>query len=245
MLPLRILAAVLAAECARACAAFAVPSQFSDVAPRAAPIDWPLAVASTFAAGSARGDEFKIDGWNETCGDPAPCQLAAPPNVRHEGEPDCHEGVYDTYNGGCNDYPYAFTTIECGDSTIVVEGNYGTYAYYDEDFRDTDWYRIDLHQPGILDCSVVGGAPTQLAILDGREGCEGWSTICGSVLGEACEPIDCQATLEPGTYFIFVATRCYAGVRCGTQYLLSVRGHRCPPIAVRAATWGEVKERYR
>src|SRR5262245_59249463 len=88
---------------------------------------------------------FVIDGWYGDCGaykldirsDPIACPELFPPVSVPEGEPDCHDGVYDSYNRGCNDFPYAFTRLTLDDSLLVVRGTYGTYHYFQDEFRDT------------------------------------------------------------------------------------------------------------
>lgn len=196
---------------------------------------------------------FVVDGWYEGCGtyalsiatDSLPCPVEIPAAAVQEGEPDCRRDVYDSYNRGCNDFPYAFTHLTLGDTELVVHGTYGTFPYFLDDFRDTDWYEVEFDAPAVLECSVVGGAMTQLAILDGRLGCEAWSVECGPVLGAACEPLSCQAPVEPGRYWVFVATRWFSGVRCGTPYVLRLQRSPGHPVPVAPASWGAVKSLYR
>ena len=196
---------------------------------------------------------FVVDGWNGGCGtyvlsvvtDPLPCPIEIPAAALPEGEPDCRQDVYDAYNRGCNDYPYAFTRLELGDRELAVVGTYGTFAYYLDEFRDTDWYEVEFDAPAVLECQVTGGAATQLAVLDGREGCEAWSVVCGSILGPACELLSCQVPVESGRYWVFVATRWFSGVRCGTPSLLRLRRDPGRPVGVRPASWTGVKALYR
>jgi len=194
-----------------------------------------------------------IDGWYGACGgyrlwvttDPAPCVVEVPAGAVPEGEPACADDVYDRFNGGCNDFPYAFRRLECSDAEIVVTGSYGTYPYYSDEFRDTDWYEVRIAYPGTLAAEVEGAAATQLAIVDGRLGCGEYGIACGSVVGPACATIECEAAVEPGTYWIFVATRWFTGVRCPTGYRLSIRGAGCGTVPVAARSWGDVKRFYR
>jgi hypothetical protein len=111
--------------------------------------------------------------------------------------------------------------------------------------RDTDWYRIEVTGPSLLDYEVQGGAMTQIAILDGSRGCPDYDVVCGSVFGGPCDRISCRALVPPGTYFLFVAPRNFVGVPCGTPYVLRLRGHTCQTIDIEAATWSQVKRRYR
>jgi len=194
-----------------------------------------------------------LDGWYGACGgyritilsEPMPCPLDLPPTAIPEGEPPCADDVYDRFNGGCNDFPYSFRRLECSADDIVVEGRYGTFRYYSDEYRDTDWYEVLIPRSGKLAAEVLGAAPTQLAILDGRLGCGEFYVPCGSVFGEACEPIACEAVVEPGIYWVFVATRWYSGIRCPTAYRLTIRGADCGSVLVAPATWGGFKSRYR
>jgi hypothetical protein len=196
---------------------------------------------------------FVIDGWYGACGeytlgisaDPISCPELFPPVSVPEGEPDCHDGVYDSYNRGCNDFPYAFTRLALDDSLLVVRGTYGTYHYYQDEFRDTDWYVVTLPQSVLLQCTAVGGATTVLAIVDGRQGCEAWGITAGPVVADACETAACETEAGPGDYYVVVATRWFSGVRCGTPYVLTLRTRPGPAVAVRSTSWGDLKRVYR
>jgi hypothetical protein len=194
-----------------------------------------------------------VDGWYTDCGDytlqvglcQAPCPVDSIPGQLAEGEPRCADGYFDRFNTGCNDYPYVFSPLPCSAAEIAVRGTYGTWRYYADDFRDTDWYRIEVIVPTWLDCEVTGGAPTQFAILDGTRGCPEYDVVCGSLFGEPCQRITCQALVVPGIYYLFVAPRYYQGVACDTPYLIRLRGHACATIDLVPTTWSQVKQHYR
>jgi hypothetical protein len=194
-----------------------------------------------------------VDGWSTWCGDyrlevracTPPCPIACPPGARPEGEPVCTDGTYDTYNTGCNSWPPVFTELDCRDSVLTVCGSYGTYAYYDEEHRDTDWYQLRLDRPARLDLRLEGQAATQFALLDARLGCGEFSEPCGVLFGEACRPLRCMAEVPAGTYWIFVATQRYIGPACGSTYRLEVRGAACAPVAVLPVAWTTFKNLYR
>jgi hypothetical protein len=196
---------------------------------------------------------FVVDGWNTDCGSytlevrecAEPCPLPEPSGSLDEGEPLCTDETYDAYNTGCNDFPYSFTYLPCRASGITVRGTYGTWMVGLEEIRDTDWYQVDLAVPAALELRVQGGAPTQIAILDGRLGCGEWGVLCSSVFGAACESIACYAEVPAGTYWLFVAPSQFQGVPCGTPYVLELQGQICPVVGIRPGTWGDVKQRYR
>jgi hypothetical protein len=194
-----------------------------------------------------------VDGWAGECGSyvldvhecPPPCVVEIPSGAVAEGEPPCADRHIDRFNTGCNGFPYAFSDLPCSEAGVAVHGTYGTWVYEAEEQRDTDWYQVVVTRPSVLDLRVVGAAPTQIAILDGTLGCGEWYVPCGSVLGEACEPIACRAEVPPGTYWLFVAPRRFDGVPCVADYVLTLTGHGCPPVGVAPSGWGQVKSRYR
>jgi hypothetical protein len=156
----------------------------------------------------------------------AACEIPIPFGAVPESEPVCANGYYDRTNTGCNDVPYSFTNLTCGDLGITVAGTYGTWVYGDEEWRDTDWYQVVLRRPTTLVYRFRGGAPSQIAILDGSAGCPEYGLACGSVLGEACDSLACEASVPAGTYWLFVAPRDFLGVACGTPYVFTLRGVR-------------------
>ncbi|MGH7724147.1 MAG: hypothetical protein ACREOU_01835 [Candidatus Eiseniibacteriota bacterium] len=180
-----------------------------------------------------------VDGYSTACGAytmtvSGPCAIECPPGAIAEGEPDCFDGYIDNYNGGCNSLPAVFQTIACSDELeeIVVCGKYGTYIDPEfGEFRDTDWYEIVLSEGTNIQVTVVGEAATQMAIVNATGGCEGFTIACGSVFSDPCIPGTCSVFLPAGTYWIFVAPSVFAGVPCGRDYVLSVRGYECtiPP----------------
>lgn len=196
--------------------------------------------------------DIVVDGWAGACGTyvldvrecPPPCQVATPPGAISEDEPRCSDGHVDRFNTGCNDFPYVFSRLPCDEGGVSVLGTYGTWRMGSEEHRDTDWYEIVVVRPTQLELQVTGAAATQIAILDGTRGCE-WEVVCGSVLGEACETLACEAAVQPGLYWLYVAPRRFEGVSCGTSYVLTLHGHACRTVGVAPGTWGSVKASYR
>ena len=207
---------------------------------------------SHFELTGGRTYYFVVDGWSTGCGGytleirecPPPCPLPEASGALPEGEPVCADGYYDRWNMGCNDFPYVFTVLPCLADGVVVRGTYGTWLYYQDEFRDTDWYQIDLPESTAVELSVQGGAATQVAILDGRRGCGEWEVVAGSAFGEACEPVSCSAMVGPGRYWLFVAPRAYTGVMCGTPYVLALDVQSCRVVGLRADTWSAAKQRF-
>ena len=194
-----------------------------------------------------------VDGSEDACGaftlqveeTPPLCPLACPPNSIAEGEITCHPAYVDTYDCGCNQFPAAFRDLPCGDGGVTVCGTYGTYAYFSEEWRDTDWYRFTLPEAAAVMIRVAGQAETQLAMMLAVDGCDDRPMICDSAFGPACSTVACEQTLVAGTYYVFVAPRHFVGVECGAAYVLQIDGLRCPPVGVHAATWTRVRSLFR
>lgn len=194
-----------------------------------------------------------VDGYNTACGTysltidrcPPPCNTDCPPGAIAENEPACFDEYVDATNGGCNSIPPVFTDLPCNDEGVTVCGTYGNYLFQGAQFRDTDWYSINITSPTVLDVCVCGQGPTQLAILDAATGCDLITLVCGSVFGSPGEAACCQVPLNPGQYWIFVGTQGFAGTPCGTPYTMTISGYNCPPVGVEPADWSNVKKMFR
>jgi hypothetical protein len=192
-----------------------------------------------------------VDGPDAACGafdlivqeTPPLCPL--PCSGLLEGEIVCHSTYVDTYDCGCNQFPPAFRDLACADGGLTVCGSFGTYAYGSEEWRDTDWYRLEITQPGVVTCRATGQAEIQLALMRARDGCDDRPLVCESTFAPACMPAVCEAALDPGTYYVFVAPRHFVGVECGAAYRLQIDGALCPPIAVQSTSWSRVRALYR
>jgi hypothetical protein len=194
-----------------------------------------------------------VDGSEASCGaftvrveeTPPLCPLTCPPGAISEGEVVCHATYVDTYDCGCNQFPPAFRDLPCGDDGVTVCGNYGTYAYFSEEWRDTDWYRFTLPEAATVACRAIGQAETQLAVMHAVDGCDDRPMICDSAFAAACDTVVCERALDAGTYYVFVAPRDFVGVECGTGYVLHLEGLRCPPVATQSTSWSRVRALYR
>ncbi len=162
-----------------------------------------------------------------TLGDPVPpCDIVC--NGTDEGEA-CGADT----NGGCNSTPVAFGSIAFGETVC------GT-SFADGGSRDTDWFQfsvtettdvtVDLNSefPGVV--FLVGGIDTCAPVVLGEIGAAG-----------GCEPIaQASATLDPGTYVVFVSagnpdgSGIFEGVVCGedpNEYEVTLNaGGGCPCV---------------
>jgi hypothetical protein len=196
-----------------------------------------------------------VDGYSTACGDyvmevtecPPPCNVQCPPGAVIEGEPDCALNYVDNFNGGCNSTPPVFSNLLCNDTGVTVCGRYGTYiGPTGGQFRDTDWYRIVIDHPVILEMCLCGSADSRIFVIDGNHPCPVLTPdILCTAFGPPGQTICCTVPLNPGTYYLFAGTNVFAGVPCGSPYTFTVTGYECPPVAAESAKWTEVKTLYR
>lgn len=170
---------------------------------------------------------------------PAACDPEnCPPGAALEGEPVCGDGYVDTFNGGCNSIPNVFSPINCGQTVCGAGGN---YSFGGLSYRDTDWYAFNMPVATLVTATVCPSFDVQLAAIDGNIGCGFITLTCGSVFGPAGSTSSCT-WLASGSQWIFVATSAFAGVPCGSPYILSLD---CGGTATEAKSWGSIKGLYR
>jgi hypothetical protein len=146
-------------------------------------------------------DPFCCGGpWDRMCADRAiqlcdvpGCVLGdCPPGATVEQETtDC----YDRVNDGCNLFTPAFTPITCGETICGTAWTAGT--------RDTDWYALTVTQTAEVNWTVTSDFPSELFVITGS--CTETYTVAASAFGGACLPTALQVTLDPGTYYLYVA----------------------------------------
>jgi hypothetical protein len=200
-----------------------------------------------------------IDGWSATdCGDyelvvtecvpPPPCDNCAPGSIL-EGEPNCQNDTLDSYNGGCNSNPPAFSAIPCNPSgaPVTMCGTYGGFTYFGLSYRDTDWYSTTLIATSNISWCVTGEYDTLLGIIDGNAGCP-ISFFYDYNFGSPCVQACVSATLPPGDWWFFVATSGFGSTAgpCGGVYNATLSGAiKDCPVSVENASWGQIKNLYK
>jgi hypothetical protein len=176
-----------------------------------------------------------------------PCIVNCPPGSLAEGEPTCFPNYYDSYNGGCNSIPPAFTNLPCNQNggTTTVCGTYGVYYYGAITYRDTDWYQINLTSPAAITWCATGKYQTLVGVIDGNFGCP-VSAFYDYAFGAECTPQCVTDNLPAGTWWLFVSTPGWDTTWvCGGNYVATLTGYNCPPVAVEPTSWGTVKNLYR
>jgi hypothetical protein len=164
-----------------------------------------------------------VDGYGGDCGDYlidityyVPCDVVCPDNGIPEGEPDCYDGYVDNYNAGCNEVPYVFQDVNCGDT---ICGKSGTYIFDGGNYRDTDWFRVVLGSATTLSWKAVAEFPLLIFIIDaGSEDCVDY-TILGNTTANECDTAFLSFDVPAGVYWLWAGPSVFTGVDCGKEYV--------------------------
>ncbi|MFN8177666.1 MAG: hypothetical protein U0167_07060 [bacterium] len=175
--------------------------------------------------------------------------VICPPGSVLEGEPICHDEYHDSFNSGCQNDPPIFSALDCSSTGVqTVCGTYGGFYYSGLSYRDTDWYQIVIpagpDRP--ISWTVRGETDTLTGIIDGRRGC-GFSSFYDYTYGAAGTDLTVSGTLGPGTWWFWVGPLYFGSAAgpCGQDYVATLTGFQCEPVAVEPVTWGGIKSAYR
>jgi len=193
-----------------------------------------------------------IDGYGSGCGqyvlnvdECVPCTVECPPGAIAEGEPDCGPNYVDSTNGGCNSTPNVFTNLPCAGTSLTVCGTYGGFTYNGLNYRDTDWYIINVPTGGFANVTmcIEGELPVVLGYIDLRFGCPVTSFVTYTVL-EDCQYGCINAALPAGDACVWVGTNGFGpDFACGSDYVLTIDGLDCP-VSIEPTTWGKIKAQF-
>ncbi|MFH1681733.1 MAG: hypothetical protein ABIH26_13960 [Candidatus Eisenbacteria bacterium] len=200
-----------------------------------------------------------VDGYAGSCGtyvlDIATngvCTVDCPPSGRPEGEPPCHDGYVDLYNGGCDSAPPVFQAVECDGDPAIYCGKSGSWTVGEDEHIDSDWYEIALSETKTITASVEAEFHVFLSLMDGNatpgpDPCLDPDLLIAEELGSYCQEISITRILEPGTYWIQVRPYTFPGpVSCEifNCYTLTIQGY-CGETGAEDGSWGRVKRRFR
>ena len=147
------------------------------------------------------------------------CNFECPPGGTPEGEPDCHDNYIDVTNSGCGGEPPVFSPITCNET---ICGTSGTYLYNGNNYRDTDWYEIELPAPTALEWFVCADFPVLIMIIDANQG----GCVNPVILDydESAQGLlaSCSANVTAGTYWLWVGPGEFAGIPCGSPYVATL-----------------------
>ena len=212
----------------------------------------PLGYQSRLMTGLHGGNTYYIviDGYWGDCGEYQlhieeflPC-VSCPPGAVVETEPECIDPTNDVDNGGCNSDPPVFQVIDPSEDTIDLCGTSGTYDVSGQDYRDTDWFQIDLTQTSEMTFRCIANFDVRIGFVDGREGCEGVFGFYSYVDGFTCYVSQLTETLPAGTWWLWVGPTGFTGVECGKLYHCEISGYT-PVTPVEGTSWSTVKALFR
>ncbi len=192
-----------------------------------------------------------IDGYGSDCGtyeldiqDHVPC-VYCPPGAIVETEPECMDPTNDVHNGGCNSDPPVFHVIQPSEDIIDLCGTSGTYYQSGSNWRDTDWYQIDLAQTSEITFQCIPNFNMTMGFVDGREGCEGVSGFYSYTTTLACYVATLTEVLPAGTWWLWVGPTEFTGVECGELYAGQLTGYNIPVTPVENISWSTLKALHR
>lgn len=171
--------------------------------------------------GSGSSGQFALALSTESalCNNPAGCDpncaVTCPQGGIAEGEPECGTGYLDQFNGGCPIEGNFHRPISCGQTVCGKSGTFATGPGGTTLSRDTDWFRFTLMQQSVVTWKVRAEFPAQAFILN--DDCGDIFAYAGES-GNACQDLFAVATLEPGTYNVFVSPQFFTGVDCGVDW---------------------------
>lgn len=188
-----------------------------------------------------------VDGFSTNCGDyvisvteNVPCALVCPAGGIHEGEPDCYDGYYDTYNGGCNSVGWQEICPTEGTHADMC-GKSGTYSYYGLSYRDTDWFTVTA-VGGTLTMTLEADFPVVLIYIYGTD-CA--NPLYDYTTANPCQSVSLSRTVAADAIvWPWVGGNQFSGIPCGSNYVLSLDGIKCGATATENTSWGTIKSRY-
>ncbi|MBM3317691.1 MAG: hypothetical protein FJY75_07545 [Candidatus Eisenbacteria bacterium] len=151
----------------------------------------------------------------------APCAIDFPGGGLPEGEPECHDGYVDEFNGGCDAGTPAFVPLVLGSQPLIVCGTSGTYTTGFEVRRDTDWYAFTLSAPGTLTARLAAEFDAKLHIFDAAGGCDS-PILIGGAGSAACDAALAIEPLAAGSYWLRVSPAPESDAACGARYILAL-----------------------
>jgi hypothetical protein len=161
-----------------------------------------------------------------------PCVVTCPGGASQENEPTIPDEGDDVTNGGCNSAVPVFTPITVGQTYC---GTANTYLYAGSQYRDTDWYRLDLTGSPLfwdLTWTVTAEFPLIIFMVDaGTENCSDY-TILGNTTAAPCVTASLTFTgLQPKVYWVLAMPSVFTGVP-PSDYVATLTGVGVsPPVA--------------
>jgi len=185
---------------------------------------------------------YYLDVYEAPC--PEPCEPICPAGAIDEGEPTCYTDYDDVYNGGCNATPNVFQTIPAA-PVITICGESGVFSYDGgvDNYRDTDWFEVELEDDAQVTLRLCADFPSLIGFIDGSLGCA--APVFYAASTEVPYYINELSTyLTAGPWWIFVSTDGWpTGTPCGSEYVLEIEGTAYSPVE--NASWSTIKAMYK
>ena len=154
--------------------------------------------------------------------------IECPPEALLEDEPDCGDGYIDVYNGGCNSpEDPKYSDIRIGD---IICGESGTFVTDSTNYRDSDWFRLELTESKLLHWYVTAEFPVQAFIFDAED--ENCDNIKSVIQGQTTtnDTIHIAYNAVPGVYYFYVSPLFFQGYSCPLTYLAWLEAEDPPAI---------------
>jgi len=153
-----------------------------------------------------------------------PCDVECPPEGIPEEEPVCEDDWEDIWNSGCGGHPVAFDSIGCN---AKICGTSGTFLYSGAQYRDTDWFRVELAGAAFLTWSAVAEFPVLILLIDaGSEDCYNYEILDWRE-ADPCDTAKISLSVPAGVYWLWVAPWVFEGYPCGVEYVAEIRCGVC------------------
>jgi len=191
-----------------------------------------------------------IDGYTGDYGDYIlevseyiPCVLDCPDSATLEGEPEITDGYVDEFNGGCGSPgvdPLEYVQVVQPGDFCAVSG------WYDDGFRDTDWFVITLGPEGYIGWDCDAEQPTYMYELLNMPDCDNVEVGQTATAGP-CLPAALVIYGFPGEQIFFWAgpTTSYPPYGFVGHEYDYVNYFRNSVIATETSTWSQLKSMYR
>jgi len=189
-----------------------------------------------------------VDGYGTGCGsytlsvtEPVVPVLECPTGALLEGEPDCYDEYYDSYNGGCNSVGFPEICPQSGNMATMC-GKSGTYSYQGSSYRDTDWFTCyGAGMTATLTC--VAEFPLQLIFIYGAD-CNNLQYTYTTA--QPMVPATLSWFMAQGVpFWPWIGSSQFTGVPCGSDWIMDLAGIWCQPTATQPSTWGTIKGLYK
>jgi len=172
-----------------------------------------------------------------------PCILDCPGGAVLEGEPEITDGYVDEYNSGCGapgGDPLDYVQIVQPGDFCAVSG------WYDDGFRDTDWFVVTMGPEGYFSWDCDAEQPTNMFELLNMPDCANVEVGQTATAGP-CLPANLTIYGVPGEQVFFWAgpTNFYPPIGFVGHEYDYVNYFLTSVIATEDATWSQLKAMYR